>query len=714
MSQAEDMEKKAQEDAEVVPVSSVAWLAEIDAALKREKEWRRDAKIAIERYSNKVSAHTDDVRHGNFNILWSNTELLRNAIYNKPPAPDVRQRWEQKDPLSLAVAQVLDRSLEYLLDVGNFDDVAQHAILDFLLPGRSVIRVRYEPEIVQQALPDGTFYDQVASENVVFETVAYTDFVCHDAPDWTRCEWIAFRHNITKADARENFPKFAEDLSYQSVNREESDEENRQHVDLNRDSQEHTDLDARAIVWEIWDRRSKQVIWVSKGIPTAILRQDPPLDLAGFFPCTRPMIAVASPDTLMPTTIFSQYEKQAEELDILTERIRKTSDIVKWHGFYDASLGAELEALFANAEDGELVPTSAATVLMERGGFNNLIWLFPMEEAVKVLESLYAGRDKIKETIYEITGISDILRGVSNQYETASAQKIKAAWGGSRVDGYKREIQRFVADTLRIAAEVLAENYSPETLSAITGLHFPTGEEKAQTVASLQDAQMKLQQLQQGMQQQGLGDPNEAMQGVMQQLGQQVQQLQRQAEIPSWDEIEQVLKSDLLRSYKIQIETDSTIAPNQQQKMEEIQQTMQCIGMFGQQFFPAAQEGFVPPDLFARLLYAIIKKTPLANDMTPFFEEFIDSGGQNPMKKELEDTKRELENAKKDHDLKSKELDIKAKEIQQKGLLEAKKMQFEEGQVNASNALERDRMQADIQKQVMASQQKQAQAMGMQ
>jgi len=692
------LEDVAQEQQKDLPVSSAAWLAEIDAALKREKAWRADAKQALKRYrgDNSGGAYSnepDGRRAGGFNILWSNTETLRNATYNQAPRPDVRQRWQGKDPLSLACAQVLDRALEYVLDVGNFHSAAVAAVLDFFLPGRAVLRVRYEPEFQQQALPDGNFVDVVAAENVVFEPVSYKDFVHSDAPSWNRVEWCAFRHYMSKAEVKEFFPGVdADELRY-AEGAQRGDNEGRDYASTDKSGDgEYTDKDARAEVWEVWDRRGKMVLWVSKGLPAALKYEEPPLDLEGFFPVACPAYAVPSPDCLLPATLYSQYEEQALELDNLTRRIEATGRIIKWRGAYAGSLGTEVGRVLQDAADGELVPIGNETAVMERGGLSGAIWLFDTKQAAEVLGKLYEQREATKQTIYEITGISDILRGVTRASETATAQQIKAAWGSSRVDGYKREIQRLLAATLRLAAEVICETYQIETLAAITGLHYPTAEEQQQAQMQLQQLDMQGQALQQAAQ---MGDGQSADQ--LQGLEQQRAQLQQVLDTPSWQAIQQVLQSDLQRSYKVEIETDSTIAPNQQQDLKELSDTLQAIGGFGQVFLPGVQNGLISPALFMEILRAIVQKTPLSNMLTDKMSEEIDNG-VNPMQRKIEELKGQLEQAQNERGLKEKALELQGAEIQSREKIEGAKLQLEAQKLQLEGADMQQRAQLEAMK----------------
>jgi hypothetical protein len=54
----------------------------------------------------------------------------------------------------------------------------------------------------------------------------------------------------------------------------------------------------------------------------------------------------------------------------------------------------------------------------------------PIDGLAKIVLQLVEQREQVKQTIYEVTGISDIVRGASKADETATAQQIKGRWAG--------------------------------------------------------------------------------------------------------------------------------------------------------------------------------------------------------------------------------------------------------------------------------------------
>ena len=93
----------------------------------------------------------------------------------------------------------------------------------------------------------------------------------------------------------------------------------------------------------------------------------------------------------------------------------------------------------------------------------------PILEWVNALKELYQSRDQQKNAIYEIIGIADIVRGATNPYETATAQRMKGTIGSGRMAGVKAAVANFVRDLMRLKADIIARNFDAETLTRMTG-----------------------------------------------------------------------------------------------------------------------------------------------------------------------------------------------------------------------------------------------------
>src|SRR3990167_5251074 len=114
-----------------------------DVADKEHKKWEKRADKVLKRY--RLETDGGGTASPSFNILWANTSVLQPALFSQVPKPDITRRYKDDDPVGAQGSKVLERSLEYLLDDGDFYDFGVRSVLDVLLPGRTVSKIRYVP-----------------------------------------------------------------------------------------------------------------------------------------------------------------------------------------------------------------------------------------------------------------------------------------------------------------------------------------------------------------------------------------------------------------------------------------------------------------------------------------------------------------------------------------------------------------------------------------
>lgn len=572
------------------------WKLELRLADKREDKWRETVRRIYKLYT-----PLDPVANS-FNILWSNTETLRQAIYNSLPQPDARRRYSDEDALGKEVGNVLTRALEFSQDSYDFDAVLKGDVLSMLLPGRAVSRVRYVPDIREvggedakgesgsdEELQESETYEEIEWEQVICERVQWDDFrILCAAKTWDEVNAIAFRHRLTREDCVE---KFGEEIGNAIKLDAVDDEDVKKAKDVG-------DLFKTAEVWEIWDKDEKEVIFICPSYDNPCKVQDDPLQLSGFFPIPRPLYAIENDQTLVPAPLYVQYENQAKELNKITLRINKLVDVLKVRGIYDATL-TELASLM-KAADGELIPAANVTALLERGGLEKAIWMMPLQVIVEVLAELYRQRDAAKQVIYEITGISDIMRSASDPRETFGAQKIKTQWGTQRLQRMQKEVQRYIRDLIRLKAEIIAEKFQPETLEKMTLVELP---HQAQIDAQKQQVMMQYQQAAMQWQQQAM-----QAQQTGQQPPQQPQPPQQQPDPVTWESVVEAMRGDATRTYRIDIETDSTLSASQSGDVDELRAVFEAVGGIMREFGPAVQQGAMDVEVIKELMLVAVRR----------------------------------------------------------------------------------------------------------
>lgn len=638
------------------------WMKEIELADKREKRWRKDAQEAIKIYrSEQFLGGDNEKRKETFNILWSNTETQRPALYNSTPRPDIRRRFHDKDVLGRYISELMERAASYTLDCEEFDDVMIAAVNDQLIPGRAVTRVRYVPTMSEEESDDDgniTKESEVEYEEIEYEQVQYDDFRHGPGKTWDEVPWEAFKHLLTKDQMEDKFPDFADKVTYDATFEEDSEKKT-----------EDDSVFKRCLVWEIWDKDEREVLFLAPCYKDAFIGRKPdPLKLKEFFPNPRPLYAIESSTTLVPVTEYSMYETLARELEDVTNRMRKIVKALRVRGVYDSSI-SELSKLF-DAADNDMIPATDIARLIEQGGIDKSIWMFPNETLAKTLVQLYQYREQIVGQIYEITGISDIIRGATDPNETLGAQEIKANFGSQRLQRKQREVQRYARDLIRLTVELIAENFAPQTLSLMTGLKFPTAEEKQ----LYQQQVMVAQQMQQ------------------QPPPQLVEMLQK----PTWEEIQQILSNDVLREFRIDIETDSTIQADQQKDQQAIAMLVQSMGTYITGISGAVQSGVVTMEAAKKLMMSFIRRFRLGRDVEEAFDEQGQAGPTPEQQKmqaeqkaeeaklQLEQQKMQMEGQKSQASMQSEQM--KTQLDQQKAQLDA---QLRKQQLEAEAQLKR-------------------------
>ena len=597
------------------------WQQEIRAASKTEEDWRKRAEKVIARYR-------DEKRDGGagprMNILWANTQTLAPALYSATPKPDIRRRFRDADPIGKVAADILERAISYSIDQYDFDGVMDGVVLDMLLTGRGVPWVTYEPTfetVLRPAQPgepgaipqpDGTLVmeeKQLVYERLICECVFWKDFRVSPSRRWEDVRWIARSLYLTRDELVSRFGgKIGEQvkLDVDTINREDG------HVVPD-------DPFRRAQVWQIWDKTSRKVLHIAPGTPDiGILKEEPdPYNLTGFFPVPNPLYGVRTNDTLTPVTEYLLYEDQALELDRITERIDALVDMIRVRGCYDSSV-PELSGILKGA-DGTLVAVNNWAALQQSGGLPGAVSLLDVVPVANVVAQLYQHRQALVSAIYEITGMSDVIRGASNPNETATAQGIKARYGGLRLSKRQAQVQRLVRDLFRIKAEMIAELFSPDTLLLMTGVQIPTAADKQAAMAQAQQVQQTGQPL-----------PPEVA-GVLAQ--------------PTLEEVMQVLRSDALRAYRIDIETDSTIAQDLAEDQNALAQLLAGVTQLWQGWgqMVMASQGAVPLEVPKALSGAIVRRAKLGRAVEDALDQIktppMPAQGQPDPKAEAEQMK---------------------------------------------------------------------------
>ncbi len=512
------------------------WIDEWDLARTESKEFRDDAKRLLDIYrdeNSQMNHLSNAFGEGSYNIFWSNVNVLKPALYSRIPKPQVERRYKDKDPVGRVASQLLERALQYSITEYDFNESMFDSRDDWLIVGRGQAWVRYKPTITteEELQDDGSM--EVVNEELVYEEVAcdhihWSDFEHSPARCWSEVRWVAKRTYLTRDELIERFGKVGKKVPLTHTPK----------GIVGRDEEEFTpDLFKKGVVVELWHKPTREVIWFSPDFGETVLdKKEDPLGLSDFFPCPKPLYATITTDSLNATADYKMYQHQAKQLDRLNSQRAILIRSLKAAGVYDAQFD-EIKRILEEGIDNQLIPVQDWPRFLESGGFPGVVQFMPLDDLVKLLEQIDASIEVTKQQLFEITGMSDLIRGVSAPHETATAQQIKGQFATLRLSDRQRDIQRFARDLIALKGEIISEKFEPQTIALMTGAYTTTNPETGEQTQVIIDSDTGVE--------------------------------------VNFDEAIELLRSDPLRSFRISIETDSTLAIdegiNKQNRMEFLQ-----------------------------------------------------------------------------------------------------------------------------------------------
>jgi hypothetical protein len=432
-------------------------------------KWTARAKKIIKRYRDDTRGQTL-TESAKFNILWSNVQTLMPAVYAKLPKADISRRFGDNDPVGRVASQLLERALDF--EVEHYPDyraTMKYCVEDRFLGGRATAWVRYEPHVSPIGIDDDGLLvtsdieqgegappqmERIDYECAPVDYVHWRDFGHAQARTWEEVGQVWRWVYMTREALIE---RFGEDMA-RRIPLDQGPEP------LNAYNESKRTYN-RAKICELWDKEREKVVWFCKGMPSIIDERPDPLGVEGFFPCPKPLYATTTSDTLVPVPDFVLYQDQAMELDILSDRIDGLVKALRVRGVYDASQPA-LQRLLTEGDNNALIPVDKWMAFSEKGGLKGSIDLLPLDTLANALLNCYRAREDIKSQIYEITGISDIIRGTSFASETATAQQIKGQYAGLRLRSMQEDVALFASELIRLKAQVMCSKYQPQTILA--------------------------------------------------------------------------------------------------------------------------------------------------------------------------------------------------------------------------------------------------------
>jgi hypothetical protein len=595
------------------------WLNRLRDEKKAHKRFRDQAEGAEKEYY--ARRELGDRHNQVIPAFWSTVNVTHAALFSRLPRPDVRKRnVDIMEGVDKDIARLLERSLSYIQDTTEFDTDAHAAVNDFLVAGLGVSKVEMDVEtadvpiinpITGTPIMDG---DEPITQTVVKSRTLRLNFV-----PWSRYHWeptTTWRQVSWMA-----YDHWMGEEEFEEQFGEKIPEEKK----LQPTAEKTTEGNGRTLlsaekyepqycVHEIWCRQTRKVYYICEQFPGILETRDDPLELESFFPSPRPMLANCEGEEVIPKPDYVFIRDMLKLINLYSRRIASITGQIKDVGYYDASF-TELDKL-AQAQDGTRFPIKNLLERLNTSGSKATMDMVVAEldnrPKAEVVQTLIEQRAMIKAQLDESIGISDITRGATNPNETASAQRIKDQWANVRLAPRLDKISKFFRDSYRIMAEIICQSFEPEQIFQMTGVEVTP-------------------------------------------------------------EMDQVMKSDALRAYAVDVETDSTIAQDDTLEREQRNETSKIVSDMLIQFAPIIQQGLIPVGIIKELMLFTVRTTKYGRE----FEDEINK---------LPDNMQQLQ-----------QLQQQVQQAQEQGQQLQQQLQEAQSQLQEVNAQEEQRENVDTQ-----------------
>jgi hypothetical protein len=699
------------------------WIGRIESASREEQSWRTRATVYWRRYLNRYNSSSSagrfDWSKARSNIFFSNTEFFRSAVLPEMPEPVIRERYakqeaddDQQKQFFATCADIVERAIEYAVKNLSNKKAVEMFKNDALITGRGVLWVVFNAD-------NNPMDGSLSNERIELKHLSYNDFRMSPSRNWDEVWWVARRILLDKKGLKKRFgPEVAEKTSFTYPTSEDEIWKGDNAVQF----------EQRAIVWEIWDKKSKKVFFVSPG-NSDILEENPaPYGLANFFPTPEPLRLVVDPNTMIPNPEFDIYEKEAMDLSIAAERRSTILQSIRARCFVPSTFVDDVEKM-NEASDASYVPLTTNDGMLQEGQTVENIFLYePIEARANVLDKLAREMDALTSTIFDITGRSDAMNdagtqpGEGGEAETATRTIMKGKFGSLRLQKKQELFNDYINEIYKICSELICEMYTVQTLMDITSVSLPTTEEKQQDEAKKQQKEQEqqayeqqMQQFQAMQQQQPQQDPNQP-QDPNAPPPEQPQEPQPPEEEPldiryenyikkpTWDEVRNYLKDTRLQAYLLEVETEMNVweADSQTQQarvslfdtfIEKIEKIMpitqehpefsdvlmSLLGFVLDSFkMPASQRNELDDSMQA--VQTALKQAALSakqNPPPPGPEEIAAKAEETKAQAEMTNAQTKQQESQVDGQIKQQEVAAKQQEIQGKTQIEQMKYQID-------------------------------------
>lgn len=559
-----------------------------------------------------------------FDLFWASMEIVNPSVYAQAPRPVVSPRFNDRNPVVSTACEIMERCLTVSFELGGIDEALLNVRDDLVLNNRGVARVVYED-------------DNKQGKRLCYISKDRCDFLHEPGRSWAEVGWVAYGEYLTERQMRERFSNVsAAELSKASyyANGKELARNER-----------YNNGSSTCKVWEVWHRRDGKVYWVTKGVDVILDEKPLFLHINGGFTCAKPAYGTLKRRSLIPIPDFFRVSPILDQINSLTSRIYDLLGWVRLRGIIPATgdvSTAVTTMMSQNDESVMLIPVPQASFASSAGKF--IEWV-PIDMIATTITGLLEARAQLMQNFYEVSGISDIMRGATAAEETLGAQQLKQQNGSIRVRKKVEEMQRYARDLASMSAEIIAQKFPLDAMLEMAQMELPREAAIKRSLKEMEaNAKKELDDLAKAMEEQAdelkaKDELDEHREAEMQEAFQKQQQAiigKYQPQIASlqqsvtYEAVKELLDDKKERAFAIDIETDSTILKDEMQEKASRNEFLQAFSNASQALIPLTQAGPEGKQLAGGIMKFALAPYRVGRTLDGLIDDFIEKGQTTP------------------------------------------------------------------------------------
>ena len=492
------------------------WRKWIRIAKKRSEKHRAWARRAYDEYEcereSSNSYIVEPLRKDydeSYPIYWAVVKQLESALYSQTPNLVGKREFGIEDQTALTASLIVERLGKYQVKQCDFKGVMKAIISDYIHADKATDQLDYQTDKEFEKLPatptpeggfvdasgvpieeeifqaqDGSFFYHGPNEVVVDGTqkiivkpCEYNQILhCPDARSEDEIKIKAYKFCMTESEARKRFDIDDKFITWKHV-KDEDDEKESGHKNYE-STQKYLEG------WECWCIENKKVYWYTEQYTDLLDIKDDPYQLEGFFPSPRFLISSKPSEDMFPRPAFIKLFSLINLMHTIECRLPPLIDAIRRRAIVDGS--EDLVMALNQLDETDFVTAKGIQTILEKGGLQNMMFFLPVQEFVSALGELMQVQDRFEQKFYELFGMPDILRGISNPNDAVETVQRQSAAGNNRFRIMKSDIEEIARDSIEMQVDLALQVYSDQRIALITGYEYMSEVDKQNFIPALQ------------------------------------------------------------------------------------------------------------------------------------------------------------------------------------------------------------------------------------